>query len=30
MIRARANDIESFLVHDEYTFLAIGIDNPGE
>jgi len=27
LIRARANDIERFLVHDEYTFLAIGIDD---
>jgi predicted nuclease of predicted toxin-antitoxin system len=30
LIRARANDIESFLVHDEYTFLAIGIDDAEE
>jgi predicted nuclease of predicted toxin-antitoxin system len=27
LIRARADDIERFLVHDEYTFLAIGIDD---
>ncbi len=26
LIRARADDIERFLGHDEYTFLAIGID----
>ena len=26
LLRERAADIERFLVHDEYTFLAIGID----
>jgi predicted nuclease of predicted toxin-antitoxin system len=26
LIRARADDIERFLMHDEYTFFAIGID----
>lgn len=26
LLRARADDIERFVVHDEYTFLAIGID----
>lgn len=26
LIRERADDIERFLVHDEYTFLAIGLD----
>ncbi len=28
LLRARADDIERFLVHDEYTFLAIGIEDP--
>jgi len=27
LLRARADDIERFLIHDEYTFLAIGIDD---
>lgn len=27
LLCARAEDIEIFLVHDEYTFLAIGIDD---
>ena len=29
LIRARADDIESFQMHDEYTFLAIGVDDNG-
>ena len=27
LIRTRAADIERFLAHDEYSFLAIGIDD---
>jgi len=27
LIRSRADDIERFLAHDEYTFLAIGISD---
>jgi predicted nuclease of predicted toxin-antitoxin system len=27
LLRARAEAIEQFLIHDEYTFLAIGIDD---
>ncbi len=30
LLRARADDIERFLVHDEYTFLAIWIDEANE
>ena len=26
LLRAHADDIEKFMVHDEYTFLAIGLD----
>jgi len=27
LLRERADDIERFLMHDEYTFLAIGIED---